>query len=442
MGSLLSRLTPQPLTAAVAALLAVGALIAAWVAAPRAEFGSASLGTALLAAFLAAAIVAAGLNPIHIRHNIKVILTTVPLYGAALLLPPLVAGLVAGTGVLVAELLARSQRGNTPSDIATATGRWIMIAVLGAAVAQHMLVIGLPLPLVIIAVALLMFSCDIVTGAFEIAPMSNESPWRVMAVLVREASMAEWVQYLVAMLAVLAAWQQTWSLLLWLLPLSVIHQSFKYAKEMHDGTSKLLESLADAVDLRDPYTGGHSRRVTEYSMRILAEMGIDGPEVALIRSAARVHDIGKIGIPDRILNKPDRLTDDEKAIMDSHPERGAELLARYRDFARGMEIVRHHHERWDGQGYPAGLKGTEIPFGARVVAVADSFDAMTSDRPYRAGMPPEKAARILRAGRGQQWDAAIVDALLRSVDVEQPTTGAEAAQAGVARSHYLDAARP
>jgi putative nucleotidyltransferase with HDIG domain len=189
---------------------------------------------------------------------------------------------------------------------------------------------------------------------------------------------------------------------------------------MHEGTNKLLESMADAVDLRDSYTGGHSRRVTEYTLRILHEMRVIGPELDLIRSAARVHDIGKIGIPDQILNKPGRLTPEEKRIMDSHPARGAELLTRYTDFVRGMDIVRHHHERWDGQGYPDRLKGLDIPFGARVIAVADSFDAMTSDRPYRAGMPTDKAAQILCEGRGQQWEPAIIDAFLHYLHKEHP----------------------
>jgi HD-GYP domain-containing protein (c-di-GMP phosphodiesterase class II) len=250
--------------------------------------------------------------------------------------------------------------------------------------------------------------------------MSGEAPLRVMAVSLREAGLSEGAQYLLGMLAALAAAQYAWSLVLWVLPLYIVHQSFKHAKEMHDGTSRLLESMADAVDLRDPYTGGHSRRVTEFTLHILREMGIVGPEVDLIGSAACVHDIGKIGIPDHILNKPGQLTPEEKAIMDSHPARGADLLARYSDFARGMAIVRHHHERWDGKGYPDGLRGVEIPFGARVIAVADSFDAMTSDRPYRSGMPIGKAAHILREGRGQQWEAAIVDAFLQYVEREYP----------------------
>ncbi len=173
--------------------------------------------------------------------------------------------------------------------------------------------------------------------------------------------------------------------------------------------------MADAVDLRDAYTGGHSRRVTDYSAAILRELGLHGPEVDLILAAARVHDIGKIGLPDAILHKPGRLTDEERAAMELHPLHGEALLTRYRDFARGVAIVRHHHESWDGAGYPDGLARTDIPFGARVVAVADSFDAMTSDRPYRKGMPVEKAAAILREGRGTQWDAALVDALLRAL---------------------------
>jgi HD-GYP domain-containing protein (c-di-GMP phosphodiesterase class II) len=117
--------------------------------------------------------------------------------------------------------------------------------------------------------------------------------------------------------------------------------------------------------------------------------------------------------------------------MEAHPVRGADLLKRHADFARGVAIVRHHHEAWDGKGYPDGLKGTEIPFGARVIAVADSFDAMTSDRPYRKGMTVQKAADILHQGRGGQWDASIVDAFLRTISGQldlQPANNAPARQ--------------
>jgi hypothetical protein len=420
MKAFLSRFMPQPLTAIIISILALTILIVPWADTPALILDSISIHAGLIALFLAGAIVSAGMNPIHLQRNIKVFLTTVPLYVSAMLLPPALAALTAGISTLIVQLLTQSDSRNTPSDIATAAGRWVIIGFLSAWVAQRAMAQQIPLPLVLLAVAIIMFSGDIVTGALEIASMSSAPPRRVIAILLREVSLPEGAQYLLGILAALAATQQAWSLILWVLPVCIVYQSFKYAKEMHDGTSKLLESMADAVDLRDPYTGGHSRRVTEFSRHILAEMNVIGPEVDLVLSAARVHDIGKIGIPDHILNKPGRLTDEEKLIMDSHPARGAELLARYTDFARGMEIVRHHHERWDGLGYPDGLKGLDIPFGARVVAVADSFDAMTSDRPYRAGMPIHKAAKILHEGRGHQWEPLIADAFLRHLKREYP----------------------
>jgi HD-GYP domain-containing protein (c-di-GMP phosphodiesterase class II) len=113
-----------------------------------------------------------------------------------------------------------------------------------------------------------------------------------------------------------------------------------------------------------------------------------------------------------ILQKPGRLTPDEIAIMQTHSEKGAELLSKYKNFSRGISMIRHHHERWDGNGYPAGLKGYAIPFGARVIAVADGYDAMTSDRPYRNALSARQAIQILLEGRGKQWDASVVNAFV------------------------------
>ena len=243
-----------------------------------------------------------------------------------------------------------------------------------------------------------MFLGDIITAALEIAPICGEAPTRVIAMAVRQGGVIEGIQYLVAILGALAAIHYPGALLLLVLPIVLVYRAFKQAIEVQKSTLQLLESMADTVDLRDPYTGGHSRRVADLCTGILRELNIRGPEAELIIVAARIHDIGKIAIPDQILHKPGRLTGDELAIMQSHPERGAALLTRYSDFARGVDIVRHHHEAWDGTGYPNRLKGHAIPFGARVIAVADSFDAMTSDRPYRSGMSVHQAATILRAG--------------------------------------------
>ena len=411
----LRRLTPQPLTALVMCLLAAAVLAAAWANTAPLSLEGASLQPLLVAAGLAAAVTAAGHYPIHLQYRTKVLLTTVPLYLAAALLPPALAALSAGAGVLAVQLIERQRKGSLPSDIATATARWVILAALSSWAAHWPLSGPFASALTLLAAAMIMLAGDIVTGAFEIAPMSGEPPFYIMAAMLHSAGMFEVAQYILGILGTLAAQQQVWSLALLILPTYVIYTAFKHTKEMYNGTRQLLESMADAVDLRDAYTGGHSRRVAEYTRGILHEMNVRGVEAELIYVAARVHDIGKIGVPDVILNKPGRLTPEEKRIMDSHPERGAELLARYSDFARGVEIVRHHHERWDGQGYPQGLKDLDIPFGARVIAVVDSYDAMTSNRPYRAALSSAQALRILSDGRGQQWDATLVDAFARHI---------------------------
>jgi HD-GYP domain-containing protein (c-di-GMP phosphodiesterase class II) len=419
MKKVMSRLVPQPLTAFVMCALAVAALLGAWSATPPISLDTIGLQTSLLALGLAAAVVVAGLYPIHLQYRTKVLLTTPPLYLAATLLPPGVAALTAGLGVLTLQLMTRAKKGSLPSDIATATGRWIVVAYASSRVAHWTLDSSWSVALTLLGAALVMLAGDMVTCAFEVAPMSGEPPLRVMLRLFQGAGLIEVAQYLLGMLGALAARQQTWSLILLILPTYIIYVAFKHTKEMYNGTRRLLESMADAVDLRDAYTGGHSHRVAEFSLGILQELNVRGPEAELIYIAARVHDIGKIGVPDAVLNKAGRLTPEEKRIMDSHVERGAELIARYSDFARGVEIVLHHHERWDGQGYPSRLKGLDIPFGARVIAVVDSFDAMTSNRPYRAAMAIPQAARILSEGRGQQWDPALVDAFLRHLAATQ-----------------------
>jgi HD-GYP domain-containing protein (c-di-GMP phosphodiesterase class II) len=179
-----------------------------------------------------------------------------------------------------------------------------------------------------------------------------------------------------------------------------------------------LVRIADAVDLRDPIAGGHSRRVAQWCASLLREMHIDGEEAELIITAARLHDIGKIAIPDSILRKPSGLTVEEFGIMKGHVVRGSEFLENEHEASRGMAIVLHHHERWDGAGYPHGLKGLAIPFGARLVAVADSLDAMTADRTYHKGMTVVEATSVIRNGSGAQWDPEIVDALLSLIGRE------------------------
>jgi putative nucleotidyltransferase with HDIG domain len=179
--------------------------------------------------------------------------------------------------------------------------------------------------------------------------------------------------------------------------------------------SETLGVLAETIDCRDPYTAGHSRRVADYSLVMAKRLGLSSQEQNTIESSALLHDIGKIGIPDAVLLKPDRLDDDEFAIMREHPKIGAEILARIASMEDVTRCVLHHHERFDGRGYPGGLSGDDIPFGSRIICVADAFDAMTTDRPYRRGLSVAVATATLREGAGSQFDRRCVVTFLELV---------------------------
>jgi HD-GYP domain-containing protein (c-di-GMP phosphodiesterase class II) len=175
-----------------------------------------------------------------------------------------------------------------------------------------------------------------------------------------------------------------------------------------------VTALAQAVEMRDSYTGDHTHRVTTYSLMLAEELGLPAEQRQLLRAAAALHDIGKIGIDDGILRKPGRLSEIEFTQMKTHVTRGSEIIQMIPGLAWALPVVRGHHERWDGAGYPDRLKGDEIPLAARVVAVADAFDAMTSDRPYRRGMTASAAFAELDAGAGKQFDPTCVEAFMRA----------------------------
>jgi HD-GYP domain-containing protein (c-di-GMP phosphodiesterase class II) len=169
-----------------------------------------------------------------------------------------------------------------------------------------------------------------------------------------------------------------------------------------------IAGLVAALDERDGYTARHSEEVVAASRSIGLSMGLDRAALAELEVAALLHDIGKILVPDSILKKPGPLTPDEYAQMAIHPARGAEILARVPGLEVVATIVRYHHERWDGSGYPDGLTGDRIPLASRIIAVCDSFNAMTSDRPYRRAMSPEDALTELHINAGWQFDPAVV----------------------------------
>jgi putative nucleotidyltransferase with HDIG domain len=183
-------------------------------------------------------------------------------------------------------------------------------------------------------------------------------------------------------------------------------------KETYEAT---LEALAAALDARDSETGGHSSRVTVYTMAMARELGVleEGDDWLDIERAALLHDVGKIGVSDAILNKPGPLTSEEWQQMRKHPAIGYEMLKDVKFLSRAAEIVYAHHERYDGRGYPTGLKGEDVPLGARIFAVADAFDAMTSNRPYRRALSADKAREEIVTNSGTQFDPDVVEAFLR-----------------------------
>jgi len=204
---------------------------------------------------------------------------------------------------------------------------------------------------------------------------------------------------------------------------------FESAREEDRAVSiELLTLLSDLVQALDPYVHGHSRRVASLAGRIAREMGLSPIEIAKVESAALVHDVGKIYTPKEILHKPDRLNDREFAIIKLHARDGADMVAEAGD-PEIAAIVRHHHERLDGKGYPKGIAGNEIPLGSRIIAVADTFDAITSTRPYRPPRTHKEAIDILSAEAGKQLDATVVAALMACYAARRPVTGSAFANA-------------
>jgi putative nucleotidyltransferase with HDIG domain len=176
----------------------------------------------------------------------------------------------------------------------------------------------------------------------------------------------------------------------------------------------IVRALTSAIDAKDQYTCGHSDRVARIAVRLAEELGCDAETLNTIYLAGLLHDIGKIGIDDQVLRKPDKLTDEEYEHIKRHVVIGHKILRDLGKLKDVLPVVLHHHESWDGAGYPARLGAQDIPLAARIVAVADSYDAMGSDRPYRKGMPEEKIERIFRSGAGQQWDPAVIEAFFRA----------------------------
>jgi len=197
-------------------------------------------------------------------------------------------------------------------------------------------------------------------------------------------------------------------------------------RQIESSYESTLEALGAAIDLRDSPTAGHSRRVFRYSIELANGLGLAEHQLTGIRVGALLHDIGKLAIPDRILLKPGPLSEGERRIMQQHAQVGYELVRGIDFLTEAAEIILTHHERCDGSGYPQGLRAADIPIGSKIFAVADTVDAMTSDRPYRAALPFLAAREQIRSGSGKEYDSRVAEVFLQISNEKWETIRTEA----------------
>jgi putative nucleotidyltransferase with HDIG domain len=186
-------------------------------------------------------------------------------------------------------------------------------------------------------------------------------------------------------------------------------------RRLQERSLEAIASLNATVDARDPYTAGHSARVQRIALAVADELGLKRDRVEAVRYGSLFHDIGKIAVPDAILSKPASLTPQEYEVIKRHPVDGADIVSKLGSLREAVPLIRHHHERWDGRGYPEGLGADAIPEEAFIIGLADAWDAMTSDRPYRPALSVEVAANEVRAGSGTQFAPSVVDAFFAAL---------------------------
>jgi putative nucleotidyltransferase with HDIG domain len=202
-------------------------------------------------------------------------------------------------------------------------------------------------------------------------------------------------------------------ILLLIVPLMVARHTFIMYMDMRNQYISTIKALTKAIDAKDQYTRGHSERVAKYSVWIAEELHLPEDYIEKLEYIALMHDIGKIGVPEHILNKPSRLSDEEYWLVMKHAAVGAEIISNIKFIGEHADIVRHHHERVDGRGYPDGLKEEQISLGAKIIGVADAFDAMTSERIYRAPLTKEEAVAELKRCSNTQFSEEVVQAFLK-----------------------------
>ena len=380
----------------------------------------------VLALALGILVAAANLFPLTFAHKRRVSLDSAVIFAAVLLFDPGVAVLIAGMGCLAGDVLSSRGRARTAEIIFNASQTALQAGV-GALVLMlagwdHTDPVtdqGALRILMTVVAAFAMYMVNTMLVAGMVALQSGQAPlsvWRHSAHLIHAEQFSE---FALGLLAAIVIGPHPLTLPLLIFPAIAVYYSLERHVQLRRQTIAAVESMADMVDIRDPYTANHSRRVAEYSRVLATELGLRPEEIDLVERAARVHDLGKIMVDAAVLTKRGKLTSDDERQLRQHPLTGAQILSRFPQFSLATSYVRHHHERMDGSGYPDGLKGDDIPMGARIIAVADAFDSMSMARPYRGGLSMEVVLSELARYRGSQWDEQIVDALMTLIERER-----------------------
>lgn len=355
-------------------------------------------------------------------------LAFIPVLATAAIAPHWVSVVAVGFAGLSAQLLAKRDRLKTVFNVAQE------VLAISLAILAYRALGGVPLrgieqsgSLSLFALFLVFFITNSICVSGALGIVGERSAWAIWKENTLKALPYDFLSLPVILFFVWTYSQfGTIGAFIFAVPLLVLRQLYKVTGQLEQTNRELLELMVAAIEARDPYTSGHSRRVAEKARLIARAVGLRDREVGRIVAAALLHDVGKIHeVFGPILSKPGRLTSEEQVIMRTHPVKSAELAGTVTELRDVVPLIRHHHENWDGSGYPDGLKGEGIPLGSRIIMFADTIDAMTTDRPYRAALDAASVRKELLRFRGTQFDPAICDALLRSAAYAQLFAPAE-----------------
>ena len=373
--------------------------------------------------------------PLHVNLNTKVSVASAVFFAAVMLLPlwqaPLLVGVLQAADICIAA--ARRVRATRERPPVRAVMVNILFnggqAYLAALAASAVLAVagvsarsglaGAADVLVLAAAALVMYAINVFLVAMASALATSRNPLGLFLDTQRIVYLQFAALYLVGGLAAFGAVRWPWIPVFSIIPGVLVYHSLKQRIELRQDGMRAMERMADEVDRRDPYTFQHSQRVAVYAHAIARKLGLTAAEIELVELAAKVHDVGKIRIPDAILLKPERLTTEERRVMETHPRLGCDILKQFSEYAKVLDLVHTHHEHYDGRGYPNGIVGRRLLLIAQVIPVADSLDAMTTARAYRQARSWQSAMDELGNGAGSQWNPQVVAAALAVLSQEE-----------------------